>query len=137
VEINISDDSRASSLLTATVIHLERLPQSVSLATEIVDLRTLDDVAAGFLEGSQSAFLKIDVQGFEDRVLAGAVQIAPRLRGLQVELSFVTVYEGQRLFPEMVSIIDGLGFTLYRMLPVWVDGRTGQWLQADGVFFRR
>ncbi len=137
VEIHVSDNSEASSVLTPTASHLQHAPQAVSVSRELVDLRTLDDVAATFLERSKTPFLKIDVQGFEHKVLAGAAETVSRSVGLQVELSFVKMYDDQRLFPEMTSIIDALGFTLCRMIPVTVDKQTGKWLQADGVFFRR
>jgi hypothetical protein len=47
------------------------------------------------------------------------------------------MYEGQKLFPEMLATIHSLGFTLYRLIPVVVDHKIGRWLQADGIFFRR
>jgi hypothetical protein len=47
------------------------------------------------------------------------------------------MYQGQKFFPEMLAMIDSLGFTLYRLIRVWVDKKIGRWLQADGIFFRR
>jgi hypothetical protein len=99
-------------------------------------MERLDRVARGLVEASRAPFLKIDVQGFEKRVLDGTTSILPRLVGLQVELSFVPAYHGQELFPEMLALIDAMGFTAWRFIPVWVDHKTGRWLQADGVFFR-
>jgi hypothetical protein len=134
--MHISENSIASSILAATNAHLQYSPQAVQVASEIVPLERLDHLAQSFVEGSKKPFLKIDVQGFEDQVLRGATKILPKLAGIQVELSFIPVYEGQKLFPEMISLITEMGFVLYRMIPGWLDVKTGRWLQADGIFFR-
>lgn len=136
VTIKLAEDSRASSILSATNLHLERSPQATTIATEVVPLRRLDEVAKESVERSNRPFLKIDVQGFEEQVLRGATGIMPKLVGLQIELSFVRIYEEQTPFPEMLTMIAANGFSLHRMIPAWINADTGQWLQADGVFFR-
>jgi FkbM family methyltransferase len=136
VELHIAENSIASSILAPTNIHLQHSPHAVQVATEVVPMDRLDHLAQPFVEKSQNPFLKIDVQGFEEQVLRGATKILPKLVGLQVELSFLPIYEGQKLFPEMFSFISDMGFVLHRMMPAWVDKKTGQWLQADGIFFR-
>jgi len=134
--MNISENSVASSILSATNTHLQHSPHAVQVSTEVVPMERLDHLAKPFVEKSQNPFLKIDVQGFEDQVLGGATNILPNLVGLQLELSFIPIYEGQKLFPEMFSLITSMGFVLYRMIPAWIDLKTGRWLQADGIFFR-
>jgi FkbM family methyltransferase len=136
VTMQISDNSEASSLLSATDAHLRYSPHAAAVASEVVKMERLDRVAGGLVEASRSPFLKIDVQGFEKQVLDGTTSILPRLVGLQVELSFMPAYQGQELFPKMLSKINAMGFTVWRFIPAWVDHKTGRWLQADGVFFR-
>ncbi len=136
VTLHIAGDSRASSVLSATKAHLQFSPDAIEVATEIVNIARLDKVAQPFIEKSRSPFLKIDVQGFEDQVLRGSTEILPKLIGLQLELSFIPIYHGQKLFLEMLSMISGMGFTLHRMVPAWIEHETGRWLQADGIFFR-
>lgn len=82
-------------------------------------------------------FLKIDVQGFESEVLDGARRSIPHLVGMQVELSLVDCYEGQKgSFSQMIRRIEEMGFELIRFFPSFIDTATGRWLQADGLFFR-
>jgi hypothetical protein len=81
-------------------------------------------------------FLKIDTQGYEDRVLRGAVELLPRAVGLQLEMSLVSLYEGQRRFDEMYVELVGKGFELWSMSPAFVDPRSGRLLQVDATFFR-
>lgn len=136
VTLHVAGDSEASSVLLATNSHLQYSTHAAEVSTEVVPMVRLDEAAKPFLKESQSPFLKIDVQGFEDRVLFGAQSIIPKLVGLQIELSLVRMYEGQKLFPEMLSRINDMGFNLHRMVPAWIEKQTGRWLQADGLFFR-
>jgi len=136
VTMHVAENSVASSVLSATNAHLQHSACAVEVSTEVVTMARLDRVAQPFLKGSRAPFLKIDVQGFEEQVLLGATTIIPRLVGLQVELSFIPLYSGQKLFPEMFTFISDLGFTLHRMIPAWIESKTGRWLQADGIFFR-
>jgi len=136
VTMHISENSQASSILAATSEHLAYAPKAVEVGNEVVRLERLDRVAASYIGEARKPFLKIDVQGFEEQVLLGASEIIPKLVGLQLELSLVSMYKNQKLFPEMLAFISGMGFTLYRMIPAWIDQQTGRWLQADGIFYR-
>lgn len=50
------------------------------------------------------AFLKVDVQGFEKQVLAGGKStIDDHCVGMQLELSFLPLYEGGMLIPEALG----------------------------------
>ncbi|RZI85429.1 MAG: gsc-like protein, partial [Microbacterium sp.] len=55
--------------------------------------------------------------------------------GLQLELSFVPLYEGGMLADEAISMAYDAGFHLEVIEQGWA-ARTGQMLQADGIFFR-
>ena len=89
------------------------------------------------MTGAKSVLLKIDTQGYEDRVLIGAAGVLDKLTALQVELSLVPLYAGQPLFDEMRKKIEMMGFVLFAIFPGYVHERTGQTLQIDGFFVRR
>ena len=55
-------------------------------------------------------FLKIDAQGYEAEVLAGAAGLLERLAGIQLEMSLVPLYEGERAFRAMLDELAALGF---------------------------
>jgi hypothetical protein len=52
----------------------------------------------------------MDVQGFEDRVIAGGLRTLERASVLWVETSFVELYEGQPLFADIHDRLRDLGF---------------------------
>jgi hypothetical protein len=82
-------------------------------------------------------FLKIDVQGFEKHVLAGSKStVNDRCVGMQLELSFLPLYDGGMLIREALDLVYSLGFTPTGLLPSFTDPRNGRMLQADGTFFR-
>ena len=81
-------------------------------------------------------YLKIDVQGFELRVLRGSVETLPRVIAIESEVSFAPIYEGQALAPQVLVELQRLGFE-----PIWiergfVDPMTHRMLQADVLFVR-
>jgi FkbM family methyltransferase len=127
----------SSSVLPMLKAHREAFPQANYVGTEDVTMHRLDSVAAEILQPNDVSFLKIDVQGFEKQVLAGGEStVRDRCVGMQIELSFVPLYEGDMLIQEALDLVHSLGFTLRGFVPFFVDVRTGEVLQADGVFFR-
>lgn len=60
--------------------------------------------------------LKVDVQGFEDRVLLGAVETLKRTEYIWIEVSYKKLYEGSCLFSDIYSILSASGFILVEIL---------------------
>ena len=59
--------------------------------------------------------MKIDVQGFEDKVIAGAAALLPHIDLIYVETALVELYKGQALFPEVHAQLAALGFRAIRI----------------------
>lgn len=138
IQINVSKNSQSSSVLKMLDSHLKAAPDAVYVDKEVVKLSKLDTVARDYIETDTcSIFLKIDVQGFETQVLEGASQILPKIKGIQIELSLVLLYEGQLLFRQIIDKMEHLGYELYAVIPNFVDPQTGRLLQLDGVFFKK
>lgn len=139
VTINVAGNAAASSsLLPMLDRHKAAAPSAAYVAQQEVALRALDDVVPGITEDSeQRLFLKIDVQGYEGAVLDGAKGLlaSGRVVGLQMELSFVPLYEGGLSWREGLDRAADLGMTLMSLDRGFTDP-DGQMLQADGVFFR-
>jgi len=136
IELNISGNSVSSSILPMLKSHSRAAPESAYLGRESAPLITLDSVAPYYLGGAQAPFLKIDTQGYEWHVLDGATATLPKVRGIQMELSLVPLYEGQRLWRECIERLEAGGFTVWALQPVFVDSTNGRTLQWDGLFFR-
>jgi FkbM family methyltransferase len=136
VEINIARNSQSSSIMPMLKSHLDAAPESKYEGKEVTPVRTLDEVAGIYLQNARATFLKIDTQGFEWRVLDGARDTLPHIKGILVELSLVPLYEGQHLWREMVDRLESEGFTLWSFKPVFCDPVSGRTLQVDGIFYR-
>ena len=136
VEIHVSANSASSSVLNMLDLHANVAPESRYISVEKVKMCCLDTIAQGFVNSDSILFIKIDVQGFEDRVLQGANILLAKAVGLQLELSLVPLYEGQLLFDEMITKLKNLGFNLWGISPAFVDPKSGRLLQIDATFFR-
>jgi FkbM family methyltransferase len=138
ISINVAGNAGASSsVLPMLKSHQDAFPPANYIGTEDVLIRPLDSVAPEFLRPTDVAFLKLDVQGFEKQVIAGGKStVNDRCIGMQLELSFLPLYEGDMLIHEALDLVYSLGFTLTGLLPGFTDIRNGRLLQADGIFFR-
>jgi FkbM family methyltransferase len=138
ISINVAGNAgQSSSVLPMLKSHQDAYPPANYISTEDVPIYRLDSVAPEILRPTDVTFLKIDVQGFEKQVLAGSKStLDNRCVGMQLELSFLPLYEGSMLIPEALDLVYSLGFTLTGLLPCFTDPRNGQMLQADGIFFR-
>lgn len=134
--INISANSVSSSLLAMLDTHATAAPQSVYIGSQKTRLARLDTVIGEHLAPQTIPFLKVDTQGYEDRVLNGASNLLGRLQGLQLELSFVPLYEDQKLFDDLVARLNALGFSIWAIWPGFCDPESGRMLQVDVTFFR-
>lgn len=138
VTINIAGNAgQSSSVLPMLKSHQNAFPPANYVGTQEASIHRLDSVAPEFLGMNGVAFLKVDVQGFEKQVLAGGKStIDDHCVGMQLELSFLPLYEGGMLIPEALDLVYSLGFTLTGLLPCFIDANNGRMLQADGIFFR-
>ena len=134
--INVSANSFSSSVRSMTDAHLTNAPGSGYISTETVEV---DDGArpgqASIGASPGRTLLKIDTQGFEDEVLAGAGDHLDEFAAIQLELSMVELYEGQRLFDDHYALMRDHGFRLHIIEPGF-SGPTGQMMQCDGLFVR-
>lgn len=133
--INVASNSDSSSLLPMHSTHTEAAPQVGYVGTEEIRIERLDDVAPAYLKDDSRTYLKIDAQGFEREVLAGAGETLARCVGLELELSFVPVYDGGMLVDEAISTAYRAGFVLASITQGFTSPQ-GHMLQADGVFIR-
>jgi len=135
-EINISKNSVSSSILNMSDEHIEASPDALYVDKETIKVRKLDSVFYEYKNNFKNIFLKIDAQGYEENILNGALKSLSEIKGLQLELSLVQLYDGQKLFMEMVELIGSYGFNIYSMQQGFTNKNTGRVLQSDVVFFR-
>jgi FkbM family methyltransferase len=135
VEIHVAGNSTSSSILDMLPDHTAAEPRSSVVGKETVPIHRLDDIWSASQD--DRVLLKIDVQGFERQVLAGAEQALGSCRAVIVEMSLVPLYGNQVLAREIWNILDAKGFDLQFLEPGFRHPQTLQLLQIDGIFVRR
>jgi len=134
--LSVAANSFSSSLLPIEPLHVAAAPESATVRTEEVPVARLDDEMGTETTGRQ-ALLKVDVQGFEREVLAGASRMLGAVRILESELSLSQLYTGQSLWREIVDLVESHGLGLWALDEEFVDPRSGETLQLNGLFVRR
>ncbi len=124
-----------SSPLAAGGRLAELFPEALPVRSERVPAARLDALGLD-LPAPGRTLLKLDVQGYELRVLAGAAGILGDVGVVESELTVVPLYRGQPLLAETVRALDDAGFVLRELEPILRDWRTGEHLQFDGLFVR-
>lgn len=134
VEMHVSGTSVSSSILEMLPLHLEAGPQSSYVGTETVQVHPLDHLCP--LNSTDRVLLKVDVQGYESQVLAGALRVLEGCRAVMSEMSLVPLYDGQASARDIWDLLKAQGFVLWSLEPGFRNPRTGQVLQFDGIFVR-
>jgi FkbM family methyltransferase len=134
--INLARNSVSSSLLPMHDAHLKAAPDSTYIASETVRVERLDDIASSLLPRDGRLFLKIDTQGYEEEVLAGADRVLKSVRAMQLEVSVVPLYQGAPSLRRILEVCEGLGFQLHGLIPGIYEEKSGRLLQMDGLFVR-
>ena len=134
--INIAGNSYSSSFLNMLPRHVEAAPDSAYIGQQEISVTTLDSIFPEVASTARNIFMKIDTQGFERRVMQGALTSLPRIAMIQLEMSLVPLYEEELGLVDMLTYMSNLGYRLIALEPGFTDPRTAHLLQADGIFLR-
>jgi FkbM family methyltransferase len=126
----------SSSFLKSSEVLKSSFPQTAQSQSVKVRVERLDDVAPS-LDLAEPMLVKIDVQGYEDRVLRGGEQTLRRAAVMLVELSLEPLYEGQPLMDPVREQITRMGFDYVGNLDEMRCPKTNRVLQVDGIFLAR
>lgn len=137
IVLHVAANSYSSSILRMTPAHLAAAPSSGTVDAIEVSVSTIADLVREYGIAPERAMLKIDTQGYESQVLDGAGDLLSRFGAIQLELSFVTLYESQELAEDLFRRMDRAGFGLYAWDSSFSDPHTGRLLQADVLFASR
>ncbi|MBS1505286.1 MAG: FkbM family methyltransferase [Bacteroidetes bacterium] len=136
VSINVSENIVSSSIYKVAQKSLDAEPATRIIREEKIKVTTIDNFFVGENSLQGGVMLKLDVQGYELEGLKGALASLKKIKIVQVELSFVPIYEGAPLCVDVISFLQNQGFELFTLIPGFKDRSTGRLLQADGVFLR-
>jgi len=137
--LNLAGNSASSSLLPMLDRHRAAAPGSGYIGTEQVPVVRLDDALASQpakgLPATGPLHLKIDTQGFERQVMAGAPQVLARAASVQLEVSLVPLYEGAVPAHQLLADMAARDYTPAALWPGFADA-AGQVLQMEVIFTR-
>jgi FkbM family methyltransferase len=125
-----------SSLLEMGENHYNNFAEYTNTVKEDIEIITLDS----FLEKEKlekNIFLKIDVQGYEDKVLAGATKALQEIKVVQMETSFQEMYKDQQLFEYFHPLMLDMGFKMAGVMDVCYDKNNGMPLYCDTFYVRK
>lgn len=135
VPFNQNQFSPSSSFLELGEVHRANYPFARRIEQVEVEMRRLDDVALE-LDLVQEILVKLDVQGFEDRVIRGGEAVLRKTRVVITEVSFQALYKGQPLFGDIHGQLSDLGFAQHGFLEQVRSTADDQVLSADAIYVR-
>jgi FkbM family methyltransferase len=127
----------SSSLLRTTGLNEKLYPFTRKQKPICVSQTTLDAVfEAGTIELLPKLLIKVDVQGYEDRVIAGGQKTFAAASACILEVCLDTLYEGQTGFKELLMMLNDLGYR-YAGNMNQTYGDDGHCIFLDAVFMRK
>ena len=133
LDMDESNHNPSSSLLPMAALHKDAFPNAAGGERRKVQVKRLDDIAES-CELGESIFIKVDVQGYEKKVIEGGLATFAKAKFLMLELSFQELYEGQPFFDDIYELIKPLGFRFYGNMGLMKHPKTGIPLDADCIF---
>jgi FkbM family methyltransferase len=134
--MEVSGFSPSSSFLPMRPEHVREWPDSKPVGTVKVSVRRLDGLADTLCVSGHRTFLKLDVQGYEAAVLAGAAETLKAVQIVYAELLFAPLYEGQARYYEIMSTLERVGLRFVGLFGPHYQADTGHVMYADGLFVR-
>lgn len=128
-----ADHPTSSSLLSSTSVGVEALPIMERETVIEVEETTLDLIFSRRPKLEGPVLLKMDVQGFEARVLRGATNFLRSVAYVLTEITIADCYEDQCEFDELHRILAGEGFKLMGFLEQF-HLKDGSPIYADVVY---
>ncbi len=130
-----STHTPSSSILERTRVCTELYPFTEEQRKRIVRIVTLDAFFDERPIALSPILLKLDVQGYEDRVLRGAGRFLSRVDACIVEVAVASLYRDQSDFFTIASLLSQAGLQYAGNLDQ-IYGRDGEVLYLDAVFKR-
>ena len=108
-----------TSLLTLTSSFLPKsdplVTQRLGIVSRQVQFIRLDDFLLPKLAPNEALWVKIDADGFEDRVINGSRELLDRVLFVEVELSFTKRFPSGALAHDIISLLGQCGLILYTL----------------------
>ena len=134
--IQLNSHAPSSSFLELGDKHKEAFPFTAETQQIKVPVKRLDEMAKELNLG-KNLLIKVDVQGFEDKVLRGGLETFAKAKLLILELSYQELYKGQPLFNDIYQELTRLGFQFRGTMEQLKDPKSQEFLDADCIFIKK
>lgn len=136
--IRMSPDTSWSSLRAFSGYGRRRFSEQDTHAVDVpVQIVRLDEDLPQLVDVSASRiYLKMDTQGFDLEVFAGASAVLDRIAGLQAEVAFQQIYDDVPDYHEALRTFEAQGFAVTGMFPVKRDRKSLRMIEMDCVMRR-
>ena len=118
-----------------TNLHKTEFPKTSNSKPISITVERLDTIADK-LTIIDSLLIKVDVQGYEDKVLRGGEKTIKRAKVIILETSFEELYKSQPLFNDIYKQLVNWGFTYAGSLEDLRSRKSGRILQEDSIFVK-
>ena len=132
--IKVSKNNESSSISKILNTHIEAFPESKIIREENIKVKTIDDFLQKRPDLGGNIFAKVDVQGFEKKVLTGASESLNRISILQLEIGLEALYHGELLFCDWLEHLKNLHFHPLHVQNAFSHHETKRLLQVDCIF---
>lgn len=123
----------SSSILQLSKNHTDLFPHTEKTTLEKIEIKRLDDLN---LDLEKEILIKIDAQGYEDKIISGGEKTFSSAKALIIETSFVELYKGQPLFDDIYNQVRKLGFNYKGSLQEKINKLTGEIISEDSIFVK-
>lgn len=130
-----NESTASSSFLEMTNQHTDNFYFAVKTEPITVKVDTLENAMKG-IDLALPLLIKIDVQGFEEKVINGGIEIIKNADLVFCEVSFVELYKGQSLFDKTFQTFKDMGFVYVGSIEQLRSPETNHILQADAIFVK-
>jgi FkbM family methyltransferase len=135
-EIYRNDFTPSSSLLPMEELHKRAFPFTEHARLQTIQIRRMDDILDK-LHIVDNILVKIDVQGYEDKVIRGGQNVISQAKVLIVETTFETLYDGQPLWKDIFALLSNMGFSYMGNFSQMKSPLDDSILQADSIFVKK
>jgi FkbM family methyltransferase len=132
--LNISKNNESSSISKILNTHIEAFPESQIIREESIEIKTIDNFLQKRSDLEGNIFAKVDVQGFEKKVLTGASYSLDRISILQLEMGLEALYHDELLFCDWLKYLKDLQFHPLYIQNAFSHHETKKLLQVDCIF---
>jgi len=132
-----SQNCYSSSILKVLDKHLEGDKGAKIIDEHKVKIKKLDTIFVNYFKKNDNILVKIDSQGYEDKILKGFNNNINKCLAIQIELSLVRLYKNQKTYEYFLNFFKKKNFFLWSITPSFINRKDGQHLQFDAIFVKK